>query len=277
MGLAIGSQNSNRVKIQIKDPRDGSVVATIGYTKSSAAQSKKKKKLPYNFKQISTQLMSAKTADGARAAASRARMKIAQLEKYRRNSDYDSEDVDSAIIHAQKMERIAKKRMRHLKQEESIKKNGDAASAENPESEEMLQEAMDMEKLLSMSQEELKALMDELEEAMKELEQTSPNQTTPDSLTRMKEEEMEVSDFDQLKKKHRSEELREIMEADMRYLRALFNKLAKEKQCIANGSSSTGNNNLDYGVSLEIAGADVPVASVELPPPVEGGEMDVSV
>ena len=277
MGLAIGSQNSNRVKIHIKDPRDGSVVATIGYTKSSAAQSKKKKKLNYNFKQLSSQLMSAKTADGARATAAKARMKIAQLERYRRNSDYDSEEVDSAIIHAQKMERIAKKRMRHLKQEESFKKNGNTASAENPEQEEMLQDAMDMEKLLSMTEEELKALMDELEEAMEELEQTSPNQTKLDPLAQMQEEEMEVADFDELKKKHRSEELREIMEADMRYLKALFNKLAKEKQNIANGSSSAGNSNYDYGVSLEIAGADIPLASVEIAPPVEGGEMDVSV
>ena len=56
---------------------------------------------------------------------------------------------------------------------------------------------------------------------------------------------MDPEDLEMLKKKHRAKELRKITEADMEYLKALFNELEKEKQDNQNG------------VSLELAGIEV--------------------
>ena len=82
--------------------------------------------------------------------------------------------------------------------------------------------------------------------------------------------------MERLKKKHRADEMREVMEADMKYLKALMFRLEKEKQ---EGSSS--------GVSLQLSGVDMPVQSVSVDMPIEattdqlvvaeGGSIDISV
>ena len=139
-----------------------------------------------------------------------------------------------------------------------------------------------------MSEEELKQLMDELEQAMKELEMEAASDKLTDELTETVLDEMDPMDLEKLKKKHRSDELRDIMEADMRYLRALFNKLAKEKQAAASGSGNSGSSGSSSsysssstagdisGVSLELSGLEVPV-SAQVPAVVEGAIMDITV
>ena len=57
----------------------------------------------------------------------------------------------------------------------------------------------------------------------------------------------------------------------MKYLKAFFNKLQKEKEEAAKGNCSS------EGVSLEISGAEVPIQSSELPVMVEGGNVDVTI
>ena len=78
--------------------------------------------------------------------------------------------------------------------------------------------------------------------------------------------------------------MREIMEADMKYLKAVFDKLAKEKQENASGGAgSIGDNSLSYmndsGVALELGGADIPVqmSPADAAALVEGGTIDASV
>ena len=95
---------------------------------------------------------------------------------------------------------------------------------------------------------------------------------------------MDPADLELMKKKHRAKEMREIMEADMKYLKAVFDKLAKEKQENASGrAGSMGDNSSSYmndsGVALELGGADV---SVQMTPAdavalVEGRTIDASV
>ena len=62
-------------------------------------------------------------------------------------------------------------------------------------------------------------------------------------------------------RKHRSEEQKEIIEADMKYLKAVFNKLQKEKEASSGAAASAyANANADYGgVSLELGGAEIPI------------------
>ena len=284
MSMMVGHSNPNKVRIQIKDPFTGNVVANISYSKSGkTSYMAKKKRLNYNFKALSNQILRTKTSFGARQAISAARRKVAQLSRNLNSSEYDDEELKSAIIHAKKMERIARKRMKHLKQEEDMGRTGKAAPSETKMDENVL-DGMDMEEMLGMSEEEIQKLMDELEEMMKQLDSGEYTEDTMEDLSDMVLEEMDSDmDLDRLKKKHRSDELREIVDADMKYLKAMFQKLAREKQALSSGQSSSGGQSASgsvsapSGVSLEISGSEVPVDAAAVPVAAEGASMDVTV
>ena len=103
--------------------------------------------------------------------------------------------------------------------------------------------------------------MEELEETLEEMEDLEELE----ELSAASYDDMDPEDLEMLKKKHRAKELRKITEADMEYLKALFNELEKEKQDNQNG------------VSLELAGIEVSTAAVEIPAALEGGNIDVTV
>ena len=263
---------------QIKDAR-GNVVATIRTSrpsKSSNNSKKKKKPLQYNFKQISSQIMLSKTPANARKVLTKARGKVAELLKKQNSENYDDRELRDAIIHAKKMERIAKKRMKHLQQEEDAKQ--DKNQSENMEDQELEmedifsndeldeKEVIDDELLKIMQ--ELQALMEEsMDDLMDSLTEEAEFNDLVEEVAGIIEEELEPEELERLKKKHRADELREIAEADMKYLRALFDKLEKDKQ------SSPVNS----GVSLELSGEEIPVEVIAEPVMVEGGTIDFSV
>ena len=273
MGITgVNSGSGSRI-IQIKD-MNGNVLATIKTTRSSrsnkSSKSKKKKKvLQYNFKQISTQIMQSKTPVSARKVMTKARGKVAELLRKQSVGEFDDRQLRAAIIHAKKMERIAKKRMKHLQQEEELKQHSDKENQIedselemedvlcNDESEE---EEVKHDELLKIMQ-ELQALM---EDSMDDLMDESKFNDLLDEVMGITEEEMEPEELERLKKKHRTDELREITEADLKYLKALFDKLEKDKQ-----SSQSG-------VSLELSGEEIPVEVVAEPVMTEGGMIDLS-
>lgn len=275
MGMMVGRANSNRRVIQIKN-RDGSVAATIRTSKKSQSKSKKKK-LNYNFKAISSQILLSKNSNSAGKAVTKARGTIAMLLRKVRSGEYDDQDLEHAIIHARKMERIAKKRMRHLKQEEEIEQKGKSEELEN----ELLDGVEDQiaeEQEMEISEEELQQLLEEYEELMREsMEEMAQEMELEDLSEEFCEAvyEMEPEDLEQLKKKHRSDEMREIMDADMKYLRAVFNKLEKERQSLSSGAKSFGD--IPAGVTLEISGLEMPVEVPQMPVNTEGGCMDFTV
>lgn len=273
MGMTVGRNNSNVVRIELKN-RDGSSAGSIGYTKPSP---KKKKRLQYNFKAISAQIMTTKTSSGASQVAARARRQTAMLQRSLKFSEYDDEEIRNAIAHAKSLERVAKKRVKHLRQEEAMKRNENPYLSEMEDKmEDFSMEGIDLEELLEMSEEELKQLMEELEQAMQELEEEASDPRSMDTLSEIISEDMDSMNLEQLKRKHRADELREIMEADMKYLKALFDKLAREKQSA--GSSSGNSSGSDTAaVSLELAGIEMPVAVAEVPVTVEGANMDIMV
>ena len=282
MGMMIGRNHSNVRRIELRNI-DGSYAGSISYTVPSQ---KKKKRLNYNFKAMSSQIMQAKTSGNARQVAAKARRQTAMLQMNIRNDDYDQEDLTRAINHAKSLERVAKKRMKHLSQEEAMKNKDNPYLSEVEEAvEDYMANEMDVEELLKLSEEELKQLMRELQDAMKELEAQDYGEISrldnEEQLSDVVSEEMDAMDLEQLKKKHRADEMREIMEADMRYLRALFNKLAREKQSAGSSSSSSSNSSnapdVSDSVSLELGGVDVPVQAAEIPVTVEGGNMDVCI
>lgn len=257
MGI-MGISNSNAERYTFKNP-DGTVAGTMTIRKPSV---KKTKRLQYKFKKISTQLMAAKTSSGARLVMTKAYSEAANLRRKLRCGEYDDSEVNSALIHAEQMIRIAKKRVKHLEEEESAKKTGGICQAELEETEDNNSfEGMDIQDSFELDSKEMRALMEEMERALKELE----DESGLEELTMTVKEDMDPADLELLKKKHRSKELREIMEADMKYLKSLFSKLEKEKQAAPGG------------VSLELAGTEMPVPVMEAPVTAEGGNIDESV
>lgn len=86
-----------------------------------------KKKLIYNHRDISSQLLKAGKPQNASIALIRARDKLAVLKRCKATGDYDEKEVMNAINHAQKIIRCAKLKMNHLKEEEQLKERSKLA------------------------------------------------------------------------------------------------------------------------------------------------------
>ena len=280
-GLSIGSvshtNNSNTTKIELKN-KDGSHAGTL--TIHRAKVKKKPKRLRYNFKRLSNQIMQSKTSMNAKQLSTKTKFQIVDLRLKLSSGDYDYTEIHNALKHAERIARVAKKKMKHLQEEEFYEKTGAVSKQENQELEEE-NEALDAVDTSGMSQEDMERLMKQIQEEMQkieeELEQAMHEKNNLDDFMQGYSDEMSPKDLEALKKKHRAEEMRDIMEADLEYLKAYFNKLSKEKE---EGSSSSSSESSDSsgnitGVSLELNGMEIPVEAVEAPVPVEGANVDV--
>lgn len=301
MGLTVGKITGGRdgyIRIELYN-RDGSSAGTMTVStsktraskskKTSKTSQKKNKKLQYNFKRLSNQILRTKTSANAKQIVTKAKFQIADLRMKLISGDYDYSEIHNALVHAEKIARVAKKRMKNLEEEEYIEKTGrndkidieEMQEKQEKQDEEILDTTgmtqEEMEQLVQQLQEEMEKIEEELEEAMKDTENLM------EEFVQGSKMQMDPADLEQLKKKHRSEEMRDIMKADMEYLKALFNKLAKEKEAAGSSSSNTSNNSDNSygnisGISLEIGGVDIPVEmAAQAPVEVAGANVDVTV
>lgn len=123
---------------------------TIGYADSVRMKREKTKntnlqlkKLQYNFKSLSAQILRSKTSVNAKQVASKARREVIRLKAKRRQGEYSDEELEGAIQHAQVMERAAKKKARHLQEEEMVKVTGGPCTAELEEREDQKNRPME--------------------------------------------------------------------------------------------------------------------------------------
>lgn len=114
---------------QSKQYRDALLNARINAGEKKA----KMKRLRYDFKGIASQILRSKTARCAKEAASKARREVNRLRKLKVSEGYDEEELMAAISHAKAMERVAKKKVKHLLQEEMVKNRGCAFEIEEKE------------------------------------------------------------------------------------------------------------------------------------------------
>ena len=196
----------------------------------------KLKKLKYRFKSLSAKIIRSKTSYAAKQAAGQARREALRLKNEKRKTEGDTTEIDAAIAHAKAMERVAKKKARHLEEEELIKvsQNEDFDKVyevgKNPETE--LNEDLVDEKETA-DEEEL--TIDELAKLMYELEQKLKSEYDDMGMDELTEvitppgKEMTPEELKQLKTKHRNREMREIVKADAEYLKSIFNGLEKGK------------------------------------------------
>lgn len=296
MSMMLGISVSNRKRLEIKD-MSGKVVGSISVTKGKAAQVVVKKRLPYSFKEISTRLLKTKKSGNAHQVLISARQKVVSLRLMYKGGVYDDDEVFVALMHAQAIVRVAKKREKHLEEEEraekKIGKDGAFCEADLEEKTEeaatkQTQKEEREQTKAKMDMQRMQKLMEQYErmmqEAMKELEQLDNMDELSEEMGIDGEISMDPEDLELMKKKHRADEMRAIMEADMKYLKFMFDKLEKEKQSNSVSSftsvstSDAGSNNGSQGVSLELGGVEIPVeAAPDAMTIVEGGAVDAAV
>ena len=287
MGMQIGgvSTKGNTTYITLKN-KDGSTAGTLAVTKATRGKAKKKK-LTYSFKKVSNRIMASKTSSHANKAVREARSELVQLLMKQKSGDYDEKAVSNAIAHARSIERVAKKHRKHIEEEERAQRTHsgiteeEEAILEDEEVEEteesQQQQAREQQEQAERTAQELEQLAQEIEQMIRESEEQM-NELADELMGGVSYEHMDDDDIEAMKKRHRAEELRDILEADMKYLKALFDQLSKEKQANANGASSysaSDSSNPVSGVSLQLAGVDVPVETPAAPVSAEGANVDV--
>ena len=220
----------------------------------------KLKKLKYHYKDISSKIMRSKTSAMARQVVSQAKREVLRLKREKQSGKYDSEEIDAAIVHAKAMERIARKKVKHLEEEEMAKACGglcadsqisdelseeqekDRTSIDELEREEFQQEESQQEELLNeetiepiitseMNASVLEALSQELFDEMSEELQNLMSDLGLDELNASllaSKRDMDPADLKEMKIKHRNREMKEIVKADNEYLKAYFKYLEKQ-------------------------------------------------
>ena len=158
-----------------------------------------------------------------------------QLKLKMQSDKYDKEELEAALTHAKAMERAARKKARHLEEEEMIKitdseGNGEAAVASETESE--IEEKMDeeYEALMEETSNEIsEKVTEEISEDMYEFLAESMEEMLEQTLGELAESMMSITNFEmgenefkEFKLKHRTAEEKAMLEADAKYLKAMF-------------------------------------------------------
>lgn len=250
------------------------VTSTLSYSESLRNQRQQTKnttlalkKLKYQFKNISSKILRSKTSQAAKQAAGQARREVMRLKRQKQSGNYDDDEIQAAIDHAKAMERVAKKKAKHLEEEELAKAAGGIWQGEkvctdeeertsetdqntDPEAEEELpceasdaQSDMDLEKydypqldefLLQTSElmvemsDFTSEMMQELSDSMRDVMEEMGIDDLSDTMLSVKKD-IDPADLKMMKIKHRNKEMKEIVKADAEYLKAVFNHLEKMK------------------------------------------------
>lgn len=289
MDFSISSRNSDVRRYEIRD-LDGKTVGTFRVRKKS--RNVKKKNLGYDYRELSDKIMKASTPYSAGQAAASARIKIASLSKKLYTGDYDDQEIKNAIVHAKRMERAAKKRLKNM-QEEEIKQQIQKKIEREEKNREKLAEKPKKKKVKKegreLSESEIRSLIRQIQESLRTMKSGSEKAEEPKDLPPSKrpphgqskkggESTGSKIELERKRKKHRLEEIQDVMRADMEYLRNKLTKMERERISCSSGVNGSGNGiSAEGGVSLELGGVSMPVPGTSVPVSSEGGSVDVSV
>lgn len=227
MGMMVGTAGG--VVVRTADPYGAAKSNNRSAVRTKAAKKKKYKRLNYNYRDVSGRILRAKTSVSAVLVVAHARTMVAVLRRRHGCGEYNDRDLEIAIIHAEKMVRIAKKKSRNLKMEEQGRRTTEAKEAEEKYEEDSPLSTAEMQsEEREVNEKELREMIRELEQELQRLAaQSSMDDLMDECLDggAVSEEELE-----RIKKKHRCDEMRQIVEADMKYLKAMFQRIIQEQQ-----------------------------------------------
>lgn len=194
-GTGIGNESTYPVMtgtITIKNTSDARARIRATQKRSSGGT----KRLNYNHREISSQLMRAKKAQGAANVLTRAKSKLSVLKRSAATGQYDSREVANALAHARRMVQCAQMKVRHLKEEELEQKKH---SRENRTEE-------------RQNKGEVKRRAANKERELKEKIQI-------ETVHKVQQEKTKRQQMLQKRRTHRRQEMSKINEADMKYLK----------------------------------------------------------
>ena len=143
--------------------QDSIVTSSLSYSESLRDQRQQTKnttlalkKLKYQFKNISSKILRSKTSQAAKQAAGQARREVLRLKRQKQSGNYDDDEIEAAINHAKAMERVAKKKAKHLEEEELAKAAGGICQGDRI-CEEETKDVQDAEEENAQNEEEMSA------------------------------------------------------------------------------------------------------------------------
>ena len=291
--------------------QDSIVTSSLSYSESLRNQRQQTKnttlalkKLKYQFKNISSKILRSKTSQAAKQAAGQARREVLRLKRQKQSGNYDDDEIQAAIDHAKAMERVAKKKAKHLEEEELAKAAGGIWQGEkvctdeeertsetdqntDPETEEEVvreasdaQSDMDLEEyddpqldqfllqtsdLMSEMSDFTSEMMQKLSDSMRDMMDELGMDELSDTVLSVKKD-IDPADLKMMKIKHRNKEMKEIVKADAEYLKAVFDRLEKMKDnpAVPSGSSLSLSGD-SSGTSFSADAAGIGVPTVPAP------------
>ena len=277
-GQGMETTDTNGKRVFQAASEQNAVNSMRAYTETLQASRKKAKEsslqvkhVRYQAKAISSQIVKSKTSTNCRQVVGKARREVIRLKRLRSDENYDAEELQAAITHAQSMERVAKKKLNHLLQEEMIHvKENENGSVEGQDIEETLgrdgtvlakdeipdenagdkegfEEVTELERLQGaleeMPEDPMEDAMNDLEAALQEMLEETGLADLTESLAGPPKMEMEEREFKDYQRKHRLAEMKELIKADGEYLKARFEQLqraaANASGVISPGSAAT--------------------------------------
>ncbi len=163
----------------------------------NSSNNARKKKLNYNPREISQQILRASKALGASQVLIRARMKVGVLERCRATGQYEDAEIRVAMAHARRMVKCARMKVNNLKVEEHEKKQNQSADEENGQ-----QKAKEVKRRARTKKQQLKR---KAEMQMKKLEMAQQARVREEALNHKR-------------RLNRNKEREEIVDAEMKYL-----------------------------------------------------------
>lgn len=241
--------------------------ATLDYGKTIREQRKQTKdsliqlkSVKYQFKNISSQILRAKTSTSARQAVGQAEREVLRLKREKMKEGVDETEIDAAITHAKAMERVARRKVKHLLQEEMAEASGTKETMVTEEEIYSIGDVKDNEgkrdKITDDAEpeetvERVEDLLEDMSREMQELMEDTGLEELNDALE-AETADMEPEDIKMLKIKHRNKEMKDIVKADSEYLKAVFDHLEEQKNGAMPASMSmpTG----DIGAGADFSG-----------------------
>ena len=218
--------------------------ATLDYGKTIREQRKQTKdsliqlkSVKYQFKNISSQILRAKTSTSARQVVGQAEREVLRLKRERMKEGVDETEIDAAITHAKAMERVARRKVKHLLQEEMAEASGTKETMVTEEEIYSIGDVKDNEgkrdKITDDAEpeetvERVEDLLEDMSREMQELLEDTGLEELNDALE-AETGDMEPEDIKMLKIKHRNKEMKDIVKADSEYLKAVFDHLEEQK------------------------------------------------
>lgn len=154
------------------------------------------KRLNYNHREISGQLVRAKKAQSAATILTRAKSRLAFLQRCAGTGQYDQKEIANALAHARRMVRCAQMKVRNLKEEEQEqKKHGNESESE------IQQKKSEIKRRAAQKERELK------------------NKANIEVTQQVLKEKSRRQEILRKRRMHRNEERGKINEADMKYIK----------------------------------------------------------